>query len=127
MVLNQKILNFHWNVKGEHFFELHEETEKLYNVIQELIDKVAEKTVMKNTPALGSFIEALELSKIKETTSEFRNQEQIAEILTKDLQIAFEVATQTHIDNMITLQPLLDEIYTELEKAIWQFSMLIKK
>ncbi len=38
-----KLRNFHWNVEGPDFFELHEEFEKDYNAIKSNIDTIAER------------------------------------------------------------------------------------
>lgn len=38
-----KLRNFHWNVDGADFFELHQEFENEYNVVKENIDVLAER------------------------------------------------------------------------------------
>ena len=38
-----KLRNFHWNVDGHDFFELHEEFEKEYNTVNQNIDIIAER------------------------------------------------------------------------------------
>lgn len=42
-VLYTKIHNFHWFVKGPHFFSLHVKFEELYNEASEHIDELAER------------------------------------------------------------------------------------
>jgi len=39
----QKLRNFHWNVTGSNFFELHEKFEELYEDIKLKIDEIAER------------------------------------------------------------------------------------
>ena len=39
----QNTRGFHWNIKGEKFFELHVKFEKLYNDLLLKIDEVAER------------------------------------------------------------------------------------
>lgn len=48
-----KTQNFHWNVKGAHFFELHLLFEKQYTEMAEAIDEIAERI-----QALGFGVEA---------------------------------------------------------------------
>jgi len=36
---------FHWNIKGEKFFELHLKFEELYNDLNLKIDEIAERTL----------------------------------------------------------------------------------
>jgi starvation-inducible DNA-binding protein len=39
----QNTRGFHWNIKGEKFFELHIKFEELYNDLQIKIDEIAER------------------------------------------------------------------------------------
>src|SRR5688572_33158880 len=39
----QKLRNYHWNVKGTDFFDLHQEFESQYNQSLEHIDEIAER------------------------------------------------------------------------------------
>ncbi len=48
-----KTQNFHWNVKGPHFFALHLLFEKQYEELAEAVDKIAERI-----QALGFFVDA---------------------------------------------------------------------
>ena len=41
----QKLRNFHWNVSGENFFDLHEQFEELYNDAKIKIDEIAERVL----------------------------------------------------------------------------------
>lgn len=42
-VYYQNLRNFHWNVTGENFFDLHDQFEELYNDAREKIDDIAER------------------------------------------------------------------------------------
>lgn len=42
-VYYQNLRNFHWNIKGENFFDLHEQFETLYNDARLEIDEIAER------------------------------------------------------------------------------------
>lgn len=39
----QKLRNFHWNVTGSEFFDIHETTEEEYNFVVTEIDEIAER------------------------------------------------------------------------------------
>ena len=57
---------FHWNIKGEKFFELHIKFEELYTDTQLKIDEIAERILtLEHTPN-HTFTDFLKLSKIKE-------------------------------------------------------------
>lgn len=66
-MLYLKTQNFHWNVIGSDFFELHLLFEKQYEEMQEAIDVIAEHIRTMKTSTPSSFKEFLELSKIKES------------------------------------------------------------
>ena len=56
----QNLRGFHWNIRGKHFFELHEKFEGLYNDTAIKIDEVAERILtIKGTP-LHSFPDYIE-------------------------------------------------------------------
>lgn len=47
----QNLRNFHWNVQGENFFDLHNRFELLYTDAREKIDEIAERILtLRNTP-----------------------------------------------------------------------------
>lgn len=65
----QKMLNFHWNIKGEDFYELHEVFEQHYRKTAEWIDEVAERIqILKGRP-LSLLSQYLETAEIKEKSS----------------------------------------------------------
>ena len=39
----QKLRNFHWNIVGNHFFDLHEKFEELYDDAKLKVDEIAER------------------------------------------------------------------------------------
>ena len=41
-VFYRKLQNYHWNVQGKDFFQVHAKLEELYNEINEQIDEIAE-------------------------------------------------------------------------------------
>ena len=57
---------FHWNIKGEKFFELHVKFEELYTDTQLKIDEIAERILTLGHTPNHTFTDFLKLSKIKE-------------------------------------------------------------
>lgn len=67
-VLYVKLHNYHWFVKGENFFTLHEKFEELYNDVTEKMDAVAERLLtIKGSPS-ATLKEYLELATIQEAS-----------------------------------------------------------
>lgn len=60
---------FHWNIKGEKFFELHVKFEELYNDIILKIDEIAERIVTLGGTPFHSYTTFLKNSSIKEHTN----------------------------------------------------------
>ena len=56
---------FHWNIKGEKFFELHLKFEELYTDTQLKIDEIAERILTLGHTPDHTFTDFLKLSKMK--------------------------------------------------------------
>ncbi|WP_280771355.1 Dps family protein [Salipaludibacillus daqingensis] len=65
-VLNTKLHNFHWYVKGENFFTLHEKFEEFYNEAATNIDEIAERILTIGGKPVATLTQYLEGSSIKE-------------------------------------------------------------
>ena len=65
-VLYTKTRNYHWNVVGEHFRDLHKLLEEQYEELEEAIDLVAERSRKLGAPALGTLKEYLDHAALKE-------------------------------------------------------------
>ena len=57
---------YHWNIKGQQFFELHEKFEEIYTDLQTKIDELAERILTLGFTPDHSFSQYLEKSKIAE-------------------------------------------------------------
>ncbi len=81
-VLYIKSRNFHWNVVGPNFSELHAFFEKQYDELEESIDEVAERIRALGGVAAGSMAGYLKLARLQESTGHPPNAEaMIAELL----------------------------------------------
>lgn len=71
-VFYQNVRGFHWNIRGEKFFELHVKFEELYDDLLIKIDEIAERIVtLGATPlhAWSDYLTASEISEAKNITS----------------------------------------------------------
>jgi starvation-inducible DNA-binding protein len=81
-VLYVKTRNFHWNVKGLRFTELHKLFEEQYTQLAEAIDSTAERIRMLGAAAPGSMSEFLGLARLSEHKGRApKDTEMIAELL----------------------------------------------
>ncbi|NNF34558.1 MAG: DNA starvation/stationary phase protection protein [Saprospiraceae bacterium] len=65
-VYYQNLRNYHWNISGEHFFDLHEKFEELYNEAKVNIDEIAERILTLRKKPTSTLKEYLEEADIKE-------------------------------------------------------------
>ncbi|MBO0324373.1 DNA starvation/stationary phase protection protein [Muricauda sp. CAU 1633] len=128
-VFYNKLRNFHWNIEGPEFFELHEEFEKEYNTVKENIDIVAERIRVFGVKSNFSLKRTLELSKIKEQEKNMSALEMIREVL-KD----YEIIHDSLLDGVnaaldtgdVATEKMLTDFITELEKRHWMFTSYLK-
>src|SRR5687768_4151381 len=70
-VLYTKTRNYHWNVVGLHFHDRHEFFQEQYEILDEIIDEVAERARQLNGRSLGTLQEFLDNARIKESPGEY--------------------------------------------------------
>jgi starvation-inducible DNA-binding protein len=68
-VLSQKTRSAHWNASGSGFFELHILFETQYKQLDEIADKIAERTRILGGMAISSFKEFLAHSRLEEDSA----------------------------------------------------------
>lgn len=61
----QNLRGFHWNIRGQHFFELHARFEQLYTEAQENIDTIAERILTIGHTPLHTFEDYRQASSIQ--------------------------------------------------------------
>ena len=124
-----KLRNFHWNVDGPDFFELHEEFEREYNFAKETIDILAERIRVFGIKPNFSMSRILELSEIKEPKREITAMSMVREVL-KDYEILHDsmlnVLTAA-LDNGDTVtEQIITDSMRRLEKRNWMFTSWCK-
>lgn len=62
----QNLRGFHWNIKGEKFFELHLKFEEIYNDVILKIDEIAERILTLGLTPLHTYSDYLVVSEIRE-------------------------------------------------------------
>lgn len=83
-VLYTKARNFHWNVVGPDFSELHAFFETQYEEINEIIDDVAERARTLGGNALGTLAEFLKTARLKERPGEYAADQSMLKQLADD-------------------------------------------
>lgn len=124
-----KLHNYHWNVKGNDFFILHEKFEGLYDEAAGYIDEIAERVLALGGVPAGSLKEYLELTTLQEATGKESSHEMVESIvadlkatvanLKRGLEFADEVGD-------VTTDDLLTGIHCAIEKHVWLLSAFLK-
>jgi len=85
----QKLRNFHWNVKGGDFFDIHEKFEDQYEDAKVAIDDIAERIRVFGKTPFSTMKDYLENSHIKESGTDLEGMEMVKEII-NDYEILLE-------------------------------------
>ena len=97
----QNLRNFHWNILGENFFELHEKFEELYTDARTKIDELAERILTLRYHPMSNLKDYLKASSIEEASSKLTDKEMVA----------------TTLDNHATLLSQMSKVIEKAENA----------
>ena len=119
---------FHWNIKGPRFFQLHEAFEKMYDVVSDQIDEVAERILMLGENPMHNFSDYLKNNEIKETGVVSNGDEAIKLILdylkvliAKERNI-LELADKANDEATIAL---IGDYISGQEKTVWMLTSML--
>jgi len=121
-VLYVKLHNYHWYVKGHHFFTLHEKFEELYDEANGYIDELAERILALDGNPVATMKECMELATIQEAAGTEKEEEMVKTIcedfekLTAELQEGITLAEEAKDEGTADL---LIGIKKSLKKHIW--------
>lgn len=121
----QKLRNFHWNVKGGDFFDLHEKFELQYDEARMNIDEIAERIRVYGKTPMSTLKEYLKQSQIKEVGTDLTGMEMVEEVL-RDYRMLLEnmmdvMESAIEIGDIGT-QDLINTFIKNLEKSHWMFT-----
>lgn len=123
-VLYTKLHNYHWYVKGPHFFTLHTKFEELYNEAAVVIDEFAERILALEGKPVGTLKECLEISFIEEATGT-ENEEEMVRTLSGDLsKIADEIQSSIDLAEKAEDEGTADMLLgvkKSIRKHLWMF------
>lgn len=129
-VFYMNVRGFHWNVKGEKFFELHLKFEELYDNLILKIDEIAERVLTLGSTPLHAFSDYLNNSKIKEAKNVTSGKDcvqnlldyfRIVIVLQREL---LELSTEAGDEGT---NALMSDYIREQEKLVWMYSAYLNK
>ena len=121
----QKLRNYHWNVKGSDFFDLHEQFELQYNEALQHIDDIAERIRIFGKTPMSTLKEYLETSEIKETGTQLASELMVRELLSDYrilLQHMFTVVETAVQHSDSGTEEMVKLFINRIEKHHWMLS-----
>ena len=126
----QNVRGYHWNIKGEKFFELHVKFEELYNNLLLKIDEIAERVLTLGFAPNHKYTDYVKTSKIAESSEVSDGSKAVANILdafkvllTKQREI---LDLSSEINDEGTNAMMSDNI-REQEKLVWMYSSFLNR
>ena len=119
---------FHWNIKGEKFFELHLKFEELYNDLLLKIDEVAERILTLGHTPEHSFSQYTKTSTIKESqkiSDGLIAVEQILEGFKTVIVMQREILALASDANDEGTNALMSDYIRFQEKQVWMYSSFL--
>lgn len=129
-VYYQNLRGFHWNIKGNDFFTLHEKFEELYTVTQESIDEIAERILTLATQPMHAYSDFIATSTIKEIKNVSDSKGTVEGVLS-NLKVIIELEREIldlsdQADDEGT-NSLMSDYITAQEKTVWMLSSFLNK
>jgi starvation-inducible DNA-binding protein len=124
-VFYQKLRHYHWNVKGNQFFMLHEKFEEIYTETGDVIDELAERVVgLEGTPlhTLAHMLETTSLKEDEELPAPAKMVDRtVTDIHALNKHLFKAIEASEAVDDRTTVN-LLDEIHDGLEAHLWMLA-----
>lgn len=121
---------FHWNIKGDKFFELHLKFEELYTDTQLKIDEIAERILTLGYTPSHSFSDYLKLSDIKEQKNVTDGKKAVNSVLDSFeilLKIEREILNLSADAGDEGTNALMSDYIRQQEKLVWMYSAYLNK
>ena len=123
-LLYTKTRNYHWNVFGPQFHDLHKFFEQQYKELDEIVDQIAERVRALGGWTFGTLMEFTEHAKIKERSKEYPAAGQMVFNLLADHEL---IIRQLRVDLGIEgTNDFLMELLEHHEKMAWMLRALVE-
>lgn len=118
----QKLRNFHWNVVGTNFFDLHNKFEDMYEDAKIKIDEIAERILTLRFQPTSNFSDYIKMSSIKEDSEDIKDFQMVKNLLNdhglllKQMRKVVETADEAEDEGTIDL---IGGYIGYIEKVSW--------
>lgn len=125
----QNSRGYHWNIKGDKFFELHVKFEELYTDALLKIDEIAERILTIGHTPLHTFTDYLKLSSVKESKNVGDGKKAVANVLDAFkvlLQIERKILALSAKAEDEGTNALMSDYIRQQEKSVWMYAAYLK-
>ena len=129
-IFYQNTRGFHWNIKGEKFFELHVKFEELYNDLVLKIDEVAERILTLGHRPMHNYADYRSMSKIEESvevSNGIKAVENILESFQTTITLQRGLLDLSDEAGDEGTNALMSDYIREQEKLVWMYSAFLNK
>ncbi|CAN5302210.1 Dps family protein [soil metagenome] len=129
-IFYQNTRGYHWNIKGEKFFELHLKFEELYNDLFLKIDEVAERILTLGHTPKHNYAEYRTTSKIQESIQVSDGMKAVEDILSSFQAIIIlqrELLAISSDAGDEGTNALMSDYIRLQEKSVWMYSSFLNK
>lgn len=127
-VFYMNVRGYHWNIKGEKFFELHTKFEELYNDLLVKVDEVAERVLTlghKPTDTFSAYLDASEIAETRDVSNGIQAVQHILDAFKILLTKQREVLSLSDTINDEGTNALMSDYIREQEKLVWMYSAFL--
>lgn len=121
-VFYQKLRNYHWNVSGPAFFQLHQKFEEMYLRTAEEVDSLAERVLALGERPVSTLREFIELSDLGEQTDVPGSSKMVGNLV-DDIRVLLDAnrsaKKEAEAADDDTTVNLLDDLADQLEADAW--------
>ena len=129
-IFYQNTRGYHWNIKGEKFFELHLKFEELYNDLFLKIDEVAERILTLGHTPKHNYSDYRSISELKESGQVSDGNKAVEGILASlrtTIVLQRELLTiSAHAQDEGT-NALMSDYIRQQEKLVWMYSSFLNR
>ncbi len=129
-IFYQNTRGYHWNIKGEKFFELHLKFEELYNDLLLKIDEVAERILTLGYAPRHRYTDYKTISALKESTEVSDGMKAVGDILDSFqtiISLQRELLTLSADAGDEGTNALMSDYIRAQEKMVWMYSAFLDK
>lgn len=128
-VFYQNVRGYHWNIKGEKFFELHDKFQELYEDLFIKIDEVAERIrTLGHTPnhKFSSYLKDADIKESSEVADGVQDMKNTLESFKTIISLQREILDLSDDAGDEGTNALMSDYIREQEKLVWMYAAYLK-